>query len=283
MDFLQLIRHTAAKWRFLKKWYFWVSVALLIAAIALLVAFLNRYRDFEDIVDDKELNVATEYSSIGYFVEDGTMKGFQYELVKRFADQHGLALNITVEDDLERCIVGVNKGVYDLILRNLPVTVELRRRIAFSDPILTSRLVLVQLSDNVYNEGVPLRNSLDLDGITVYAVEHSPYLPRLNHIREEIGVEFQVAHISGADTELLIAMVSRGEIPYAVSDEFTARLCKVYYPEIDIAMVLGFQQCQAWGMNKRASALQTEINSWLKEFKQTKDFRDLYRKYYKIK
>ena len=72
-----------------------------------------------------------------------------------------------------------------------------------------------------------------------------------------------------------------GEIAYAISDEFTARLCRLYYPEIDINMILGFQQYQAWGMNKRATQLQYELNSWLTTFKETKDFRDLYRKYYK--
>ncbi len=116
-----------------------------------------------------------------------------------------LALNITVEDDLEQCIVldCEQRRLRFNFCTNLPVAVELRRRLF--RPILTSRLVLVQLSDNVYNEGVPLRNSLDLDVLPFMRLNIQPYLPRLNHIREEIGVEFQVAHISGADTELLIA------------------------------------------------------------------------------
>jgi membrane-bound lytic murein transglycosylase MltF len=264
---------------FLKKWYVWVAVAVVIAVVLLFLPL--RYRDFDDIDKEKKMYIATEYSSIGYFVENGTISGFQYELIKRFADLHGWDLDFTIEDDLERCIVGVNKGTYDIILRNLPVTMQLKQRIAFSVPIVSSRLVLVQLADNVQNGGIPLRNSLDLEGVTIYTVEHSPYLLRLQHIQEELGVDFQVSHVTGADTELLVAMVSRGEIAYAISDEFTARLCKLYYPEIDINMILGFQQYQAWGMNKRATQLQYELNSWLTTFKETKDFRDLYHKYYK--
>lgn len=281
MDFLQLTEKIPQNWRFLTKWYCWVALAAIVAVVIVVIVLVQHQRDFEDIVNDKELKVVTEYSSIGYFVENGAIQGFQYELIKRFADEHELNLDITIEDDFERCILGLNNEKYDVILRNIPVTVELKNRIAFSVPILTSRLVLVQLSDNVHNGGTPLRNSLDLEGITIYAVEHTPYMLRLNHIQEELGVDFQVAHVSGSDTESLIAMVSRGEIVYALSDEFTARLCKTYYPEIDIDMVLGFQQFQSWGMNKRATQLQSEINNWLTEFKRTKDFRDLYRKYYK--
>ena len=46
-----------------------VSVVLVII-IAIWVIVAHQARDLDDVMDDKTLRVVTEYSSIGYFVED---------------------------------------------------------------------------------------------------------------------------------------------------------------------------------------------------------------------
>ncbi len=78
-----------------------------------------------------------------------------------------------------------------------------------------------------------------------------------------------------------MAMVARGEIDYTIADEFTARFVQTFYPELDISTQIGFKQFQAWGFSKQSIKLQQAVNGWLKEFTQTKEYRDLYRTYYR--
>ncbi|HQB69252.1 MAG TPA: transporter substrate-binding domain-containing protein [Paludibacteraceae bacterium] len=254
---------------------------VLVIVIAIWVAVANQARDLDDVMKDKTLRVVTEYSSIGYFIEDDQIKGFQYELIKRFADTLGVVLDFTVEPDLKKSIEGVNKGNYDLILRALPVTLDLKKELDFSEPLLKTHLVLVQrIADKAKNE-VPLYGTMDLDSITIYVTPNSPYLMRLKHIEDELGVTIFTKSLPDVDTELLMAMVARGEIDYTVADEFTARFVQSFYPELDIHRRLGFKQFQAWGFSKHSPKLQQAVNEWLKEFTQTKAYRNLYRTYYR--
>lgn len=257
-----------------------VSVVLVII-IAIWVIVSHQARDLDDVMKDKTLRVVTEYSSIGYFVEDNQIKGFQYELIKRFADSLGLALDFTVEPDLQKSISGVNNGDYDLIMRTLPVTLELKEKLNFSEPLIKSQLVLVQRINKKDKEKTPIRGAMDLDSITIYVTPNSPYLMRLKHIEEELGITIFTQSIPDVDTELLMAMVARGEIDYTIADEFTARFSKGFYPELDIDTQMGFKQFQAWGFSKHSPNLQNAVNAWLKEFTQTKAYRDLYRTYYR--
>ena len=257
------------------------SITILAIVIVLVVFFSYQAHDLDDVLEDQTLRVVTEYSSIGYFVEDDQIKGFQYELIKRFADSLGVTLDFTVEPDLQKSIDGVNNGDYDLIMRGLPVTLELKKQLDFSEPLIKSKLVLVQRTDYKNKNKLAVRSTVDLDGITIYVTPNSPYLMRLKHIEEELGIAIYTKSIPDVDNESLIAMVARGEIDYTIADEFTARFLQTFYPELDITMQIGFKQFQAWGFSKHSFKLQKAVNDWLNSFTKTKEYRDLYRTYYR--
>ena len=279
MDILRLI---PSRWMTKKHLIISItSLGLVIIISVFLFLFFRQARDLNDVLKDKTLRVVTEYSSIGYFVEDDEIKGFQYELIERFTDSLGLTLEFTTEPDLQKSIDGVNDGSYDLIMRALPVTLELKKKLIFSVPLMKSKLVLVRRSGVKNKKNLTIRGASDLDGITVYVTPNSPHLMRLKHIEEELGIIIYTKSLPEVDNELLMAMVARGEIDYTIADEFTARFVQTFYPELDISTQIGFKQFQAWGFSKRSVKLQQAVNDWLKEFTQTKEYRDLYRTYYR--
>lgn len=258
-----------------------IALVLILISTVCLICFSRQARDLNDVLKDQTLRVVTEYSSIGYFVEDNAIKGFQYELITRFADSLGLKVEFTLEPDLQKSIDGVNDGSYDLIMRAIPVTLELKKKLIFSEPLIKSKLVLVRRSDAKNKNKLTIRGSSDLDGITIYVTPNSPHLMRLKHIEEELGIVIYTESLPDVDNELLMAMVARGEIDYTIADEFTARFVQTFYPELDISTQIGFKQFQAWGFSKQSIKLQQAVNGWLKEFTQTKEYRDLYRTYYR--
>ena len=279
MDILRLI---PSRFRTKKQLIITITVLVLILISTVCLICLSRQaRDLNDVLKDQTLRVVTEYSSIGYFVEENEIKGFQYELITRFADSLGLKVEFTLEPDLQKSIDGVNDGSYDLIMRAIPVTLELKKKLIFSEPLIKSKLVLVRRSDAKNKNKLIIRGSSDLDGITIYVTPNSPHLMRLKHIEEELGIIIYTESLPDVDNELLMAMVARGEIDYTIADEFTARFVQTFYPELDISTQIGFKQFQAWGFSKQSIKLQRAVNGWLKEFTQTKEYRDLYRTYYR--
>lgn len=250
-----------------------------LTVIVLFAYFSVQPRTWDDIKRSKVLNVATEYSALGYVVAGDSVSGFEYELLKRFADSLNFALNIVVEPDLEKNIEGLNRGDYDIIMKLLPTTLELKSAVQFSQPLIKNHLVLVQLAPT---EGTPVRHVADLEGHTLTMPEHSPDELVLRNIKDETGINFDINHLPDIDVEHVLAMVARGDIEMTAADVFTARAVKRFYPQLDIDTKLGFAQPCAWAFPKKSDRrLQQTFDAWLSDYKHTDDFGRLYRKYYR--
>ena len=60
--------------------------------------------DFELIKERKELTVLTLYSSTSYFLYKGEEMGYEYELIKQFAEDNGLKLKVVVAENIGKLI-----------------------------------------------------------------------------------------------------------------------------------------------------------------------------------
>ncbi len=224
-------------------------------------------RDYAEIRTEGVLRVVTEYGELGYVfdIKEDMARGFQYDLLRALADSLHLELKIDVENSFEKSIKGLKNGDYDLIARNIPITTELRKKIAFTDPILKNRQVLVQRTLRANDRQKPIRNQLHLAGKTLYVPEHSPFLLRLRNLAKEIGDSIYVKHIPHYEAEQLIIMVAKGDIDFAVTDEWTAQKAKKDFPEIDILTAIGFTQPEGWAVHKSSPELLEVLNHFINE------------------
>lgn len=241
--------------------------------IAFPVVFLFRYfflsevkegRDFEEIRREGILRVVTDYSANGYYIDGDTVAGFQYEMIHSLAEHLQLKAEIRLENNLSKCIGGLNAQQYDIIARNIPVTTDNKREISFTNPIVFDRQVLIQRTAK-YNDNIPpIRNQIFLGRKTVYVPENSPALLRLNNLSEEIADTIFVIEEKQYAAEQLIYMVVNKEIDYAVIDRQTASTYQKHFPSLDIKTDIGFTQIQSWAVRKGSPVLRDSINSWLK-------------------
>ena len=79
--------------------------------------------------------------------------------------------------------------------------------------------------------------------------------------------------------EQLLSLVAHGDIDYAVCDESVARAMIDSLPQIDIHTAISFSQFYSWGVNKQSPALLDSLNQWLRSYKQTKEYKQLIKKY----
>ena len=101
-----------------------------------IVLYVNRDRNWKDIESTKQMKVVTIYSPINYYVNfDGDVDGYNYSILKRFADSLDISLEVTVENDLDDCMKSLKKGDYDILLNLLPITLESSSVTSFSNPI----------------------------------------------------------------------------------------------------------------------------------------------------
>lgn len=262
---------------------------LIVAIVAMILlrtsmkGFCNTFmapRDYNEIISSGELNVVTDYNSIGLYASGDSLQGFQREMILALEKEWGIKVNLFLENSLDENLEGLLTMRYDLVARNIPVNIKLKDTFAFTNPITLNKQVLVQRKQE-YNDSVePIRQHLDLAGKTIRVANDSPVILRLNNLSHEIGDTIFIVEDPTYETEQLVMMVASGDIDFTVCDEKMAiRLAKVL-PEIDIETDISFTQLESWSVRKDSPVLLDSLNSWLDRFKTTPAFKRIYRKYY---
>jgi membrane-bound lytic murein transglycosylase MltF len=226
----------------------------------------GRERDFPDIMKDKTLNVVTtEANSVD------SITGFEYELCKYIEECSGLTVQIFSENNFDLCTKGLQKKTYDVIAKNIPITNENKKYLAFTVPVTISNQVLVQRKPNDEDTTqIFISNQMDLANKTIYAIQNSAAVLRLKNLSEEIAEHIYIQEVSEIFPENLIYMVFEKEIDYAVVDKAFAKKIAVQLPEIDYSLDIGFNQLQAWAVRPESPILLDSLNVWIIEFIGTK-------------
>ena len=236
----------------------------------------NRITHMEMIREYGALKVVTEYNSISYFLYRGQPLGFQYEMLQELANHMNLPLEVSVSNDLGRNFSDLQEGVVDMIAMNLTVTSSRKQHMAFTEPLLQTRQVLVQRKQQ---EAALIRNQLDLEGKEVYVQEGSVFETRLRTLSNEIGGGINIREVN-LESERLIHRVALGEIDYTVCDENVGLVNATYYPQLDVGTTISFPQHVAWAVHPGSDSLLKAVDQWITGFRRTDKYAILYHKYF---
>lgn len=262
--------------------------ALLFVAVFLMVLLYNISqkpkialpRDFSEIKNSGELNIVTDYNSVGYHVSDDTVAGFQYELIKALERDWKLKVNIFLENSLDENLQGLEQGKYDIVARNIPVNTQLRQQFGFTGSINLNKQVLVQRRQESNDSIAPIRQHLNLAKKTIHVPKDSPVILRLQNLSHEIGDTIFVIEDDTYETEQLVMMVAAGDIDFTVCDEVVAKQLAEQLPEIDVETDISFTQLESWAVRKDSPVLLDSLNNWLMSFRNSAEFKKIYRRYY---
>ena len=238
-------------------------------------------RDYAEIAGQQVIRAATEYNSISFHVDGDTLAGFHYELIEAFARDHGWKAMIIPEMSFSKRLEGLAEGKFDVIAYSIPATSELKDSLLLTTPIVLNKQVLVQRKATSPTESLFVRNQLDLAGKTLHVVKGAPSILRIHNLGNEIGDTIYIKEIEKYGPEQLIALVTHGDIDYAVCDESIARAVAKDLPQIDINTAISFTQFYSWAVSKQSPALLDSLNTWLQTFRTSKEFKKIYHKYYK--
>lgn len=130
-------------------------------------------RDLVEILQSDTLHVLTTYNSTSYFLYRGEAMGYEYELLRAFADDHDLHLKVHVRSTRDSIFHRLNAGVGDVVAdRVVPIAAD-SAHVRFTEPLYETRPVLVQRID------VPTDSMLPeaLDTVIEKAIDGEPERP----------------------------------------------------------------------------------------------------------
>jgi membrane-bound lytic murein transglycosylase F len=230
---------------------------------------------------EKTLTVVAENNILGCVINDTAVNGFQYEIIKSFADTFNYKLNIVLSNNLETSLEMLKNGEADVLARALPTTLSLKNEFDFTIPLYTSNLVLVQHKNGgKKRKNVTVKTLSDLEGKTVCVLENSPYIRQLHFLVEDSGIDFYVETTRSSKLKHLAEMIDVGKIPYLAIDKNTAVYLQKLNPNLDIETKLGLNQFMAWAVSKQNQELKNQLDDWLATFLQEAEYREILRKYF---
>jgi len=245
--------------------------------------------DLAEIKERGKLRAMTTYSATSYFLYRGEPKGYEYELLHRFAEHLDLDLEIIVSQDMDSMFNRLNEGRVDLVAHGLTITRERKNEVKFSDYLYTVKQVLVQRKPENWRSmtwsGIQSRlvtDPIELIGDTVSVRHNSSYFERLNNLMGEIGGEIVIDTLPGhLSTDEIIKMVVDGDIKYTIADDNIANINASYYPILNVEIPISFSQRIAWAVRPESDSLLHSINDWIGGMKKNTDYYVIYNKYFK--
>jgi membrane-bound lytic murein transglycosylase F len=220
-------------------------------------------RTLQQLKDSGELVVLTLYGSTSYFNYRGQEMGYQYELSEQFAKSLGLKLTVKVAHDVPDLIEKLLAGEGDMIAYNVPLNKELKEALIYCGEEMITHQVIVQ-------RGAPASSVLtdvtQLVGKEVY-VKPGKHLERLRNLNEELGGGIRIHEVANDSTtvEDLITQVAQGKIAYAVADNDVAQINRTYYPNINVALTISFDQKGYWAVRANCPELAEAADKWHSE------------------
>lgn len=220
-------------------------------------------RDFDAIREDGAIRMITRYSSNTYFLHQGIEWGFEYEFVKRFADEHDLALEVVIIGVDENPYDLLNSGEGDLIAGNYTKTAERRAVVDFTRPYNLVNQVLVY-SDDIQNPPQSVE-ALALSDIPVTIRSNSSYYHRIQGLRDE-GIDLSVNLVPNEfDTESLLFDVSQNKYQATVADDNIFQASAKYMEGLAQGPTIAEHDTIAWAIRKNAPRLKEELNEYLED------------------
>ena len=275
-------------------------------------------RDLDAISERDTLVALTTYNSTSYFLYRGEPLGYEYGLLKSFAEDHDLALKMVVVSNVDSLYILLNEGVGDVVAARLVATPEDSARVRYTDPLYTTRPALVQatgelelpdsvdsiivhgsekadtslglveaigeakdLPEQVQFEARLVTNPAELAGKEVHIPGSSPYEQTLLELEDDISGDIYVVELGGdVSAEDLIREVSSGKIDFTVTSENLAELRESYYTNITARPTLGDDVEVVWAVRKNAPQLQAAFSDWIDDGANKRLFNLLYQKYF---
>ncbi|SMO59736.1 transglycosylase SLT domain-containing protein [Fodinibius sediminis] len=218
-------------------------------------------RDFDAIKEDGVLRMITRYSSNTYFLHQGIEWGFEYEFVRRFAEEHDLGLEVVIIGVDGNPYDLLNSGKGDLIAGNYTKTPERKRVVDFTRPYNLVNQVLVY-SDNLDN---PPRTVAELarSDIPVTIRSNSSYYHHIQDLQKK-GMNIAVNLVANEfDTESLLFDVSQHKYQATIADDNIFQASAKYMQGLVQGPTIAKNDTIAWAIRKNAPQLKKELNDYL--------------------
>jgi membrane-bound lytic murein transglycosylase F len=232
--------------------------------------------DLPNIQQRHVLRVITYQDPSHYYLHEGKLYGFEYELVKKFAEARRLRVDVVLASSHQEMLDLLLQGKGDVIAASLPKTISYSEdRIQFTEPYHYAAPVIVgRDTDN------KLLDIHDLEGRRIILSADSPYRNFLESIRKR-GIEFELIEAEkDANTEAALFMVALGMYDLTVVGNHQLKSEFARQIGLQSHFVLSEPMAHSWALRATNSRLLAAMNDYIKHEYRSEFYNVIYSKYF---
>jgi len=218
---------------------------MFIAVLAALIGTCSSPPSMLDqVIQLGELRVVTRDTPTSYFVGPDGPAGPEYDLVRGFAEELGVTLNIETVESVSEILPHVNEGKAHMAAAGLSMTDSRREYLSFGHPYNSVDMHLIYK----LGSGKP-RSIEEVIGRHTEVVASSSH----SDMMESLSMAYpELEWSENADVEVvdLLEKVALGELDFTIADSTEFNIQRHFYPDLRIALDLEVADPIAWAFRK---------------------------------
>lgn len=232
----------------------------------------------DTIRESKLLNVILLNAPSTYYIGAEGAQGFEYDLLKTYAEHLEVELNITTAHTIKEAIeLSKNPNIH-ITSASLSKT-PLREENFNFGPSYFEVQEQVICNRSMLNSSKFPRDVEDLEGLSIMVGEQTSYSETILSLQED-GYDINASFTSEYSTEELLDMVSKHKIDCTLADSNIYAINLRYFPEISLAFSISPREQLAWLLPKGSERLEADMYQWLNDFNQQGKMTQLKDHYY---
>ncbi len=220
----------------------------------------------EKIKQTKELNVVLLNAPSTYYIGTEGPQGFEYDLLKSYADHLGADLNITAAHTIKEAIeLSKNPNIY-ITSASLAKTPQREKQFHFGPSYFEVREQVICNRSMLRGSKFP-RDVEDLAGLHIVVGDDTSYNETIQSLQAD-GFEINATTTSEYSTEELLEQVAKHQIDCTIADSNIYSLNLRYFPDIALAFSISGREQLAWVLHKNEKELEADMYAWLNDYNQ---------------
>ncbi len=232
----------------------------------------------DTIKKEKKLNVVLLNAPSTYYIGNEGPQGFEYDLLKAYADHLGVALNIIPAHTVKEALRLSKNPKVHITSASLAKTPNREKLYHFGPSYFEVQEQVVCNRSMLGSSKFP-RDVEDLEGLSIIVGDDTSYSETLKKLKED-GFDINFTTSSEYSTEELLEMVAKHQIDCTIADSNIYSLNLKFFPEIALAFSISGREQLAWLLPKDATKLEADMYAWLNDFNQRGKITQLKDHYY---
>ena len=230
------------------------------------------------IKEDKVLKAVILNAPTTYYIGVNGEQGFEYDLLKDYADSLGVDLNVTAVNTVSEAIEIAKESDVHIISASLSKTASRMQEFNFGPSYFEVQQQVVCSRELLEKNKFP-RDIESLSGLKIKVGENTSYSDTVRALVKD-GFDLNITYTSAYSTEEILEQVSENIIDCTIADSNIYALNLRYYPEMEMAFTISEREQLAWILPDGADNLEADMYAWLNEYTQQGKMAELKDHYY---